>query len=49
MADKVKDAGVDVIDLKGGKASVRAQIEKRKEKIDYFIAEKKKFDAVSKK
>ena len=40
---------VDLIDLTVSKAAIKEQIGKRKEKIDFFITEKKKFeDAVKK-
>lgn len=46
---EVITAGIDLIDLTQGKAWIKAQIEKRKESIDYFIEKKKRYEEVLKK
>lgn len=46
---EVIKAGIDLIDLTQGKAWIKAQIDKRKKSIDYFIEKEKKLKEVLKK
>ena len=45
---EVKKENKEVLDLTD-KKGFRAKIEERKEKIDFFVVEKKKFEAATKK